>query len=220
MIVMIARNHHIYTMFPQMPLFSLVMRVMITMMMAMMTVTFSTFTSLPLSWQWWWWKLIENMLYTMMISSWLHFQPLFPKYHPFSVSFSFVMMITKHYIFHFLDKQLHPQLNQVVPRQPYVGQRQQLPERTEGVATHFHHKVTFPKLMRMATIIIIITILILNKSLSGKWRGRISGNTLAGASKLYRTAWYILYRHHEYTATSNLYFTIWSFALFRICNAF
>ena len=146
----------------------------------------------------------------MIIFSWLHFQPLFPKYHPFSVSFSFVMMITKHYIFHFLDKQLHPQLNQVVPRQPYVGQWQQLPERTEGVATHFHHKVTFPKLMRMATIIVIITIVILNKPLSGKWRERISGNTLAGASKLFRTAWYVLYRHHEKTATTIL----WSYKVY------
>ena len=122
---------------------------------------------------------------------WLHFQPLFPKYHPFSVSFSFVMMmmVTKHChveFYHFLDfKQFHPQLNQVVPRQPYVGQWQQLPERTEGVAAHFHYKVIFLKMMRMATIIIIITIVILNKSLSGKWRGRILGNTLAGASKLF-----------------------------------
>ena len=82
-----------------------------------------------------------------------------------------MMMVTKHYcagLFHFLDKQFHPHLNQVVPRQPYVGQRQQLPERTEGVATHFHHKVTFPEMMRMATIVVIITIVILNKSLSGK----------------------------------------------------
>ena len=113
--------------------------------------------------------------------------------------------------FHILDfKQFHPQLNQVVPRQPYVGQWQQLPERTEGVAAHFHHKVTFPKLMRMATIIIIITIVILNKSLSGKWRGRILGNTLAGASKIFRAAWYVLYRTHEKTATTIL----WSYKVY------
>ena len=152
----------------------------------------------------------------MMISSWLHFQPLFPKYHPFSVSFSFVMMITKHYIFHFLDKQLHPLLNQVVPRQPYVGQRQQLPEGTEGVAAHFHYKVIFLKMMRMATIITIITIVILNKSLSGKWRGRILGNTLAGASKLFphcmihfvSTSW--IYSNLESILISQFDHLLWS----------
>ena len=114
----------------------------------------------------------------------LNFRPLFPKYHPFlSLSLLSWWWWWQNTFFHFLEKQFHPHLNQVVPRQPYVGQRQQLPERTEGVATHFHHKVTFLKMMRMATIIIVITIVILNKSLSGKWRGRILGNTLAGASK-------------------------------------
>ena len=116
----------------------------------------------------------------------LNFRPQFPEYHPFlSLSLLSWWWWWQSTFFHFLDKQSHLHLNQVVPRQPYVGQRQQLPERTEGVATHFHHKVTFLKMMRMATIIAVITIVILNKSLSGKWRGRILGNTLAGASKVF-----------------------------------
>ena len=89
----------------------------------------------------------------------LNFRTLFPKYHPFlSLSLLSWWWWWQNTFFHSLDKKFHPQLNQVVPRQPYVGQRQQLPERTEGVATHFHHKVTFLKMMRMATIIIVITI--------------------------------------------------------------